>query len=96
MLAGSVAIQATSGSRIPHDTSHKASSANGAVLDCIQPLSGWWMYNQEDPAKFEARKMEMEDIKAEMRALESTGKFQGNERCRWFDIHGRHYELNQY
>lgn len=54
------------------------------------------MYNQEDPAKFEARKMEMEDIKAEMRALESTGKFQGNERCRWFDIHGRHYELNQY
>lgn len=63
------------------------------VLDSIQPVSGWWIYEPEDPGMEEARQAEKKAIDDEVAAMENVAQLDSKMWFRLMDLLSRLEEL---
>lgn len=64
-----------------------------AVLDSIQPASGWWIYEPEGPGMEEARAEEKKTVDEELAVLRNSHHLDHEGWCRMMDLWDRSYEL---
>lgn len=77
---------------LPHENTSTVPPEQ-AVLDSIQPVSGWWIYEPEDSGMEEARKAEKKAVDDEVVALGNVAQLDINGRLRLLDLWGRSEEL---